>query len=160
MLTFLEVGFGGNLVQGFRAYAWRAVPSFLQIALWGPSLAFWPQPLQDARFFLRIASSRYKVHVINQISQLEKVERYQPCNAKVKKILCLWIVVQKVVPRFYNASQRQKNIMLLCIVVLNVVLKFYHAPQGKEESRMVDHLLNAKIHIMNINIRLKKVNRY
>ena len=36
-------------------------------------------------FFLRIASSRYKVHVINQISQLEKVERYQPCNAKVKK---------------------------------------------------------------------------
>ena len=85
-------------------------------------------------FFLRIASSRYKVHVINQISQLEKVERYQPCNAKVKKILRLWIVVQKVVLRFYNASQRQKNIMLLCIVVLNVVLKFYHAPQGKEET--------------------------
>ena len=44
MLTFLEVGFGGNLVQGFRAYAWRAVPSFPQIALWGPSFAFWPQP--------------------------------------------------------------------------------------------------------------------
>ena len=85
-------------------------------------------------FFLRIASSRYKVHVINQISQLEKVERYQPCNAKVKKILRLCIVVQKVVPRFYNASQRQKNITLLCIVVLNVVLKFYHAPQGKEET--------------------------
>ena len=44
MLTFLEVGFGGNLVQGFRVYAWRAVPSFPQIALWCPSLAFWPQP--------------------------------------------------------------------------------------------------------------------
>ena len=44
-MTFLEVGFGGNLVQGFRAYAWRAVPSFPQIALWDPSLAFWPQPL-------------------------------------------------------------------------------------------------------------------
>ena len=43
--SFLEVGFGGNLVQGFRAYAWRAVPSFPQITLWGPSLAFWPQPL-------------------------------------------------------------------------------------------------------------------
>ena len=47
MLTFLEVGFGGNLVQGFRAYAWRAVPSFPQIALLGPSLAFWPQPFQS-----------------------------------------------------------------------------------------------------------------
>ena len=46
MLTFLEVGFGGNLVQGFRAYAWRAVPSFPQIALWGPSFTFWPQPLR------------------------------------------------------------------------------------------------------------------
>ena len=40
------MGFGGNLVQGFRAYAWRAVPSFPQITLWGPSLAFWPQPFK------------------------------------------------------------------------------------------------------------------
>jgi len=48
VLTFLEVGFGGNLVQGFRAYAWRAVPSFPQIALWGPSLAFWPQPFNSS----------------------------------------------------------------------------------------------------------------
>ena len=38
------MGFGGNLVQGFRVYAWRAVPSFPQIALWVPSLALWPQP--------------------------------------------------------------------------------------------------------------------
>ena len=45
MLTFLEVGFGGNLVQGFRVYAWRAVPSFPQIALCFPSFALWPQPL-------------------------------------------------------------------------------------------------------------------
>ena len=44
MLTFLEVGFGGNLVQGFRVYAWRAVPSFPQIALCFPSLALRPQP--------------------------------------------------------------------------------------------------------------------
>ena len=44
MLTFLEVGFGGNLVQGFRVYAWRAVPSFPQIELWVPSLALRPQP--------------------------------------------------------------------------------------------------------------------
>ena len=42
MLTFLEVG---NLVQGFRVYAWRAVLSLLQIALWDPSFALWPQPL-------------------------------------------------------------------------------------------------------------------
>ena len=105
--------------------------------------------------FLRIASSKYKVHVINQISQLEIVKRCQPCNAKVKKILRLCIVVQKVVLWFYNASQRQKNIMPLCIVVLNVVLKFYHAPQGKEESCMEDHLL-----IMNINFQLEKVNIY
>ena len=40
------MGFGGNLVQGFRVYAWRAVPSLLQIALWVPSLALWPQPLK------------------------------------------------------------------------------------------------------------------
>ena len=46
MLTFLEVGFGGNLVHGFRAYAWRAVPSFPQIALWGPSFTLWPQPFK------------------------------------------------------------------------------------------------------------------
>ena len=39
------MGFGGNLVQGFRAYAWRAVPSFPQIALWGLSFTLWPQPL-------------------------------------------------------------------------------------------------------------------
>ena len=40
------MGFGGNLVQELRVYAWRAVPSFPQIALWGPSLAFWPQPFE------------------------------------------------------------------------------------------------------------------
>ena len=45
MLTFLEEGFAANLVQGFRVYAWRAVPSLLQIALWDPSFALWPQPL-------------------------------------------------------------------------------------------------------------------
>ena len=45
-MTFLEVGFGGNLVQGFRVYAWRAVPNLLQIALWVPSFALWPQPFQ------------------------------------------------------------------------------------------------------------------
>ena len=45
MLTFLEVGFGGNLVQWFGVYAWRAVPSFPQIAPWGPSFTLWPQPL-------------------------------------------------------------------------------------------------------------------
>ena len=39
------MGFGGNLVQGFRVYAWRAVPCLLQIALWVPSFALWPQPL-------------------------------------------------------------------------------------------------------------------
>ena len=44
-MTFLEVGFGGNLVQGFRAYAWRAVPSFPQITLCFPSFALRPQPL-------------------------------------------------------------------------------------------------------------------
>ena len=42
----VEVGFGGNLVQGFRVYAWRAVPSFPQIALWVPSLALRPQPFE------------------------------------------------------------------------------------------------------------------
>ena len=33
VLTFLEVGFVGILVQGFRVYAWRAVPGFPPIAL-------------------------------------------------------------------------------------------------------------------------------
>ena len=45
MLTFLEVGFAANLVQGFRAYASRAVLSFPQIALCFPSFALRPQPL-------------------------------------------------------------------------------------------------------------------
>ena len=45
VLTFLEVGFGVNLVQGFRVYAWRAVPSFPQIELCVPSFALRPQPL-------------------------------------------------------------------------------------------------------------------
>ena len=70
MLTFLEVGFGGNLVQGFRAYAWRAVPNFPQIALWGPSLAFWPQPfwynlvrtfVSGTEFCLDVQSSLYLI---------------------------------------------------------------------------------------------------
>ena len=47
MLTFLEVEFGGNLVQGFRAYAWRAVPCFPQIALCFLSLALRPQPFPN-----------------------------------------------------------------------------------------------------------------
>ena len=33
VLTFLLVGFGGNLVQGFRVYPWTAVQSFPQIVL-------------------------------------------------------------------------------------------------------------------------------
>ena len=52
VLTFLEVGFGRNLVQGLRAYAWRAVPSLLQIALWVPSFALWPQPFPNPNFVL------------------------------------------------------------------------------------------------------------
>ena len=46
VVTFLEVGFAANLVQGFRVYAWRAVPSFAQIALCFPSFALRPQPLR------------------------------------------------------------------------------------------------------------------
>ena len=46
VLTFLEVGFWGNLVQGFRVYAWRAVPSFPQIALCFLTLALRPQPFE------------------------------------------------------------------------------------------------------------------
>ena len=34
VLTFVVVGFGGNLVQGFRVYPWTARPSLPQIALW------------------------------------------------------------------------------------------------------------------------------
>jgi len=34
VLTFLLVGFGGNLVQGFRVFTWRAVPSLPQMVLW------------------------------------------------------------------------------------------------------------------------------
>ena len=34
LLTFVLVGFGGNLVQGFRVYPWTTVPSFPQIVLW------------------------------------------------------------------------------------------------------------------------------
>ena len=34
VLTFVLVGFGGNLVQGFRVYPWTTVPSFPQIVLW------------------------------------------------------------------------------------------------------------------------------
>ena len=47
MLTFLEVGFGGNLVQGFRVYAWRAVPSFPQIALCALEMQSDPSPLES-----------------------------------------------------------------------------------------------------------------
>ena len=49
VLTFLEVGFGGNLVQGFRVYIWRAVPSFPQIAQCCPSLALRPQPFEEMK---------------------------------------------------------------------------------------------------------------
>ena len=38
------MGFAGNSVQGFRVYAWKAVPSFPQIALCFPSFALRPQP--------------------------------------------------------------------------------------------------------------------
>ena len=46
MLTFLEVGFAANLVQGFRVYAWRAVPSFPQIALCALEMQSDPSPLE------------------------------------------------------------------------------------------------------------------
>ena len=41
------MGFGGNLVQGFRIYPWIAVPNFPQILLCFFSLALWPQPFED-----------------------------------------------------------------------------------------------------------------
>ena len=47
MLTFLEVRFGGNLVQGFRVYAWRAVPSFPQITLCALEMQSDPSPLNS-----------------------------------------------------------------------------------------------------------------
>ena len=34
VLTLVLVGFGGNLVQGFRVYPWTTVPSFPHIVLW------------------------------------------------------------------------------------------------------------------------------
>ena len=37
---------GGNLVQGFRVYAWRAVPSFPQIALCALEMQSDPSPLE------------------------------------------------------------------------------------------------------------------
>ena len=52
VLTFLGVGFGGNLVQGFRIYAWRAVPSFPQIALCLPSFALRPQPFNFSKLIV------------------------------------------------------------------------------------------------------------
>ena len=87
MLTFLEVGFAANLVQGFRAYAWRAVPSLLQIALCFPSLALWPQPfwldaaelskiLTDYSFAVDIVNFVVRIVLINAAgaAKAEKVE--------------------------------------------------------------------------------------
>ena len=62
------MGFGGHLVQGFRVYAWRAVPSFPQIALCFPSLALRPQPfcmdvfLKCFQFPSFLPSVRRKIH--------------------------------------------------------------------------------------------------
>ena len=61
MLSFLEVEFGGNLVQGFRVYAWRAVPSFPQIALYFPSFALRPQPFWRIRLHSHAHATKSKM---------------------------------------------------------------------------------------------------
>ena len=50
VLTFLEVGFGGNLVEGFRVYALKAVPSFPQIAQCALEMQSDPSPKGGAWF--------------------------------------------------------------------------------------------------------------
>ena len=80
--TFLEVGLGGNLVQGFRVYAWRAVPSFPQIALWGPSLAFWPQP------FALVTLLIYFHHLISYMTQIGSYYIHIPCREDVREYDC------------------------------------------------------------------------
>ena len=50
MLTFLEVGYGGNFLQGFRANARRAVPNFPQIALCALEMQSDPSPLKKKCF--------------------------------------------------------------------------------------------------------------
>ena len=47
VLTFVLVGFGGNLVQGFRVYPCTSVPSFPHIPLYFFRVAIRPQPLSD-----------------------------------------------------------------------------------------------------------------
>ena len=58
------MGFGGNLVQGFRAYAWTAVPSFPQITQCFPSFTLRPQPFSFSsldRFLLLSAFTESEV---------------------------------------------------------------------------------------------------
>ena len=86
---------------------------------------------------------------MSKISQLDKVKRYQPCNAKVKKSCAYVLLFKRWLLGFKPFLKgKRTSCYLLYIVVLNVVFKFYHA-QGKEESCMEHRLLNAKIHIMN-----------
>ena len=70
MLTFLDVGFGGNMVQGFRLYDWWAMPSFLVIALFALEMQSDPSPCSIFRneiFSDRIACylTRLKQNIAN-----------------------------------------------------------------------------------------------
>ena len=92
------MGFGGNLVQGFRAYAWRAVPSFPQIALWSPSLAFWPQPFVLIAFFPSFSGGRGWKRKAVTPTRLDETDRWKAkgsCAIRgLSKVLqYLWCVV-------------------------------------------------------------------
>ena len=104
VLTFLEVGFGGNLVQGFKVYAWRAAPSFPKIALCFPSFALRPQPFKACRTRIMRDSKNWSLNSKDSIMS----ERLVLSCCGWNSTHVLWVTHQrwmiKVFFIFYNPS--------------------------------------------------------
>ena len=124
------MGFGGNLVHGFRVYAWRAVPSFPQIALCFPSLALRPQPFHIKfrntnppplikEMFLKnnffTASLKQKLHYFSEVVLILrfsarpfwKVCHQQPSDSFKS---CSWNTFSKYEPNFLHRRKFSRTL--------------------------------------------------
>ena len=123
MLTFLEVGFGGNLVQGFRAYAWRAVPSFPQIALCFPSFALRPQPFNSYFLFSTFLSLSYPMYLALYLSFLSLL--WLPCISQSSDIEHRTYSFQS--SRHWNALRVEGGGHLLYVSVTHILCNCSHS---------------------------------
>ena len=150
MLTFLEVGFWGNLVQGFRVYAWRAVPSFPQIALCFPSFALRPQPFQ---FHFRF-KFKFQLDLRNTTDQLRVGGKQVEGRCQWLKHLMMLIILIMMIDSKEEMLKLKKIIMMMmyslwCKILLSSRSARHH--RWLAPSRACQSIFSSPGHFNNFN---------